>query len=76
MCDGIRNSPINIKFDDLEEENETKPLNFSKYDKVVFRDVENSEEHEGDVGLANKGGRTAVSCKENKKLSNIIIFSN
>ena len=46
-------------------ENETMPLKFKGYDKVKFRDVENSEEHEGDVGLANKGGRTAVSCKEN-----------
>ena len=63
MCDGIRNSPINIKFDDLEVENETMPLYFRKYDKVKFRDVENSQEHEGDVGLANKGGRTAVSLK-------------
>ena len=71
MCDGIRNSPINIKFDNLDEQNETIPLKFNNYDNVKFRDVKNGQEHEGDVGLANKGGRTAVSCKENKRLLSI-----
>ena len=65
MCDGIRNSPINIQFNKLKQENESSvfqaPLNFSNYEGVIYKDIENEQEHEGKVGLANIGGRTAVS---------------
>ena len=65
ICDGIRNSPINIQFNNLKQENESSafqaPLNFSNYEEVVYKDIENGQEHEGKVGLANIGGRTAVS---------------
>ena len=68
MCAGIRNSPINIQFDTiLEEKNESIPaLKFFNYDNVNYTELENMPEHEGDVGLANNGGRTAVSFKEIK----------
>ena len=65
MCDGIRNSPINIQFNNTKQENESSafeaPLNFLNYEKVKYKDIENGQEHEGKVGLANIGGRTAVS---------------
>ena len=65
ICAGIRNSPINIQFNNLNQENESiafqDPLEFTNYDQVEYKDVENAQEHEGKVGLANIGGRTAVS---------------
>ena len=68
ICAGIRNSPINIQFNNLNQENESiafqDPLEFTNYDEVEYKDAENAQEHEGKVGLANIGGRTAVSISK------------
>ena len=75
MCNGIRNSPIDIDFDTSSgmwtEQQESaafnSPLMFTDYTNVRYDNLSNSAEHNGiktDARankLSNKGGHTAVS---------------
>ena len=77
MCNGIRNSPINIDFDTspgnmwTEEQQSAafgSPLMFKGYSNVRFGNISNDEERYGIINdksrenkLSNKGGHTAVS---------------
>jgi len=74
MCNGIRNSPIDIDFDTtagmwMEEQQSSafsSPLKFTGYGSVRYDRIGNNEEHLGTQGLesranklSNKGGHTA-----------------
>ena len=74
MCNGIRNSPINIDFSGnmwTEEQQSAafgSPLMFKGYSNVRFDKIANDEERYGIINdnsrenkLSNKGGHTAVS---------------
>ena len=77
MCNGIRNSPINIDFDTspgnmwTEEQQSaafSSPLMFTGYSNVKIKEIGNKQEHNGIPEedsrankLSNKGGHTAVS---------------
>ena len=75
MCNGIRNSPIDIDFDTtagmwMEEPQAvfSSPLQFTGYGNVRYVTIGNEEEHLGSQELesranklSNKGGHTAVS---------------
>ena len=77
MCNGIRNSPINIDFDTSSgmwtEQQEgaafDSPLQFTGYSDVRTKKIGNEQEHIGMTEdndsrankLSNKGGHTAVS---------------
>ena len=76
MCNGIRNSPIDIDFDTtagmwMEEQQSSafsSPLKFTGYGSVRYVKIGNEEEHLGSQELesranklSNKGGHTAVS---------------
>ena len=76
MCNGIRNSPIDIDFDTtagmwMEEQQSSafsSPLKFTGYGSVRYTEVRNDVEHLGTQDLesrankvSNKGGHTAVS---------------
>ena len=76
MCNGIRNSPIDIDFDTsggmwMEQQESSAfadPLMFKGYASVRFAQLGNLEEHIIQLDsrankLSNKGGHTAVSIK-------------
>ena len=87
MCNGIRNSPIDIDFDTSSgmwtEQQEgaafASPLKFKGYSSVRADVIGNSEEHIGSLKddtrankLSNKGGHTAVSTVGEGLFSNIL----
>ena len=88
MCNGIRNSPIDIDFDTtagmwMEEQQSSafsSPLKFTGYGSVRYDRIGNNEEHLGTQGLesranklSNKGGHTAVSLFNDGLILTILI---